>query len=222
MATDLNTGFKYTFENAERLYTSAELLAAQKHFSVATSLMVLCAEEAIKAFVIFSQAVWPDMFATQFKKYFEDHKTKLETIRGVRGMASLLQKMNELYYGPMLENIESEKEPVKVVKKRSLDNLIAALEKETATKKTEMKLESAWWRQAKTLKEEGLYVGFKNGKWLPTTSVNSRSWKAAHKYVSKLMEDLRITARIGFEDKEIKKMINSLKKEYYSRIADRL
>ena len=65
-------GFQLTFENAKRLFNAAEILEVQKEFPIANSLLVLCAEEGMKAFMIITQHFYPEKILDDFSKSFEN------------------------------------------------------------------------------------------------------------------------------------------------------
>jgi len=207
-------GFRLTFENAKRLFNAAETLENKKEFAIANSLLVLCAEEGMKAYTILTQHFFPEKIIDNFDKNFEHHKTKLEVIRSITGISQIFKKFGELYYNPILENIISEKkEDPKKLKDKSFQNLLDWLNNEAESDDTDLAKENDWWKQANTMKKNGFYVGFNKGdkQWTIPSSIKKDVYLKTKKYVNNFMKQIETLYNLDYNDKFVKEMITEAK-----------
>jgi AbiV family abortive infection protein len=200
--TDYTKGANLTFENATRLFKAAEVLENSNEFAIANSLMVLAAEEAVKAFIIININVFPESKNSSFNASFTDHKSKLKTIKSIRALSSLITGFVDLWFIPMLENLDKPKEERPKHRAQTFNNLIKWLKVESEYKDTDMSKESQWWDNAKTIKESGFYVGINNGKWLLPTSITRAKYMASKKYVSTFLEQVKTVLEFDFNSEE--------------------
>ena len=200
-------GFRLTFGNAKRLFNAAEVLESKKELPIANSLLVLCAEEAMKAYTIITQHFYPEKILEGFDKVFEDHKHKLDSIRSMSGISQILEKFGELYHNPILENIIDPKEDPKTLKERSFENLLAWLENEAESDDTDLAKEDNWWKHAKTMKENGFYVGFNNGRWTSPSSLKKEQYHKTKKYVGTFLGRIEVLYNLDFNDPTISELI---------------
>src|SRR5688572_30259588 len=112
-------GFKITLGNAKRLFAAAEALENTKEYPIANSLLVLSAEESMKAFAVLTQYLFPDKKFSSSDKVFRDHQHKLEAIAGLKMMIELTNKMWDMFYFPIVQNALN---PVKGFKKKRKEN----------------------------------------------------------------------------------------------------
>src|ERR1700679_2514040 len=124
-------GFELTYENAKELFTAAEILETKKKFSIANSLLILSVEEAVKAYILFSQHLFPEENVGNIEDFFNDHSYKLDSIRNLIAFSNLMKKMLELFYEPVIKNIDEPDEIRLPIRKQSFENLIAWMEQES-------------------------------------------------------------------------------------------
>jgi AbiV family abortive infection protein len=211
------TGFKLIFENAKRLYNAAEILAEKKEYAIANSLLVLCAEEAMKAHTVITQHFFPQEILDSFNKNFEDHKTKLESIRGIIMFLQLTNKMHEFIYDPLIENaINHKKEDIKRIKAEGIQKFVDWTNNIVDAKNTDLDEENNWWKQANTLKQNGFYVGLNKGnkQWIVPTSITKNRYVKTHKYVSNFLQQIEVIYNLNLENEDVNKMVRLFKLKF--------
>lgn len=214
MDTDIYMkGFRLTFENAKRLFVAAEVLEKTKEFAIANSLLVLSAEEGMKAYTVLTQHHFPEKILEDFDKSFQDHKHKLETIRSLTSISQIMQKFYELITEPIIENIEKSVEEISKVKSQGVKDTVKWLESQIDSngKETDMAKQNRWWKQAKTLKENGFYVGFNKGQWITPSSTKKQNYLITKEYVGDFIEQLEVLYTVDLNNPMIAKMITEMK-----------
>jgi len=89
---DYKDGYKHTLNNSIRLFDSAVLLAEKKkYYSVANSLLILSAEEAIKAFSLFHSYLFPNPPIENFEQLFFKHQFKHELTKSIILFAGIVE-----------------------------------------------------------------------------------------------------------------------------------
>ena len=215
-------GFRLTFENAQRLFTAAETLEINKEFiHISNSLMILAAEEAMKAYTILTQHFFPEKPLEGFNKFFEDHKHKLDTIRGIIGLKQIYQIFDEYWRNPILENIDKSPDELAKIKSDGIANIVKRLNVEADSNKTDMAIQNKWWQHAQTMKENGFYVGYNKGDWTTPLSIKKENYAKTKKYVSEFIESVSMLYKVDLADenlmdivKEVKTTITETKKKY--------
>ena len=165
-------GAKQSIKNALELKKSAELLAKQKIWGVANSLLILAAEEGIKAFVLYTKFSTPSYkFEEALIQYlFVDHKVKHEFAKKSflslsNGFISFLQTIVSLL-GKDKSNFKAE-----------FMKHYEEAEKNKLNEKEVNKIK-VFWEQADNNKNKGLYIDFNNNNWLnPQDSINEKIYK---------------------------------------------
>ena len=157
-------GFNYCIDNSFRLHSAAEKVSKQSYFGIATSLLVLSAEEGIKALLLLLKMHFPD------KKYkvehiFKDHVKKHNLSRDI------FDKWKHILisYDEMLKDLRKEFPSIKSfhrdVLKQKFD--VKLKEKYLAEDKTVGKADRKWWNNANKLKNKGFYVDYtENEGWI--------------------------------------------------------
>jgi len=208
-------GFRLTFENAQRLFNAAETLEEKKELAISNSLLILSAEEGMKAYTILTQHFYPERILEDFDKHFEHHKTKLESIRSLTCISQLVNKFRELHFNPIFENVINPKEDHQTVKNRNEQNLLGWLKKEAESNDTDLAKENDWWRQANTMKQNGFYVGFNNGnkQWTNPSSINKVKYFKTKKYVDNFLKQIKVLYNLDFNNGSVNEMIGELKRK---------
>ncbi|MEQ9168257.1 MAG: AbiV family abortive infection protein [Fulvivirga sp.] len=204
-------GFRLTFENAQRLFNASITLEEKNELAIANSLLVLCAEEGMKAYTIITQHFYPEKILEDFDKSFEDHKHKLEAIRSITGISQMFKKFGELYYYPIIENIIESKENAKKLKDKSFQNLLGWLKNEVKSNDTELAKQNIWWKHAKTMKENGFYVGYNKGHWTNPSSIKKENYLKTKKYVSEFLSQIEVLYNLDYNDKSVLDLIAEMK-----------
>ncbi len=206
-------GFRLTFENAQRLYNAAKVLEKKEEFAIANSLLILSAEEGIKAYTILNQYFFPNKKFDDFDKYSKDHKQKLKTIKSVSIISQIAEKFYELFYVPIIENTIESKEDKKTIRHNSFQNLLTWLENEAKLKHTELSKQSAWWMHANTMKKNGFYVSYNNGQWTNPSSIKKDNYLKSKKHVSTFINQVDVLYNLDFNNKLLQDLIAEMKNE---------
>jgi AbiV family abortive infection protein len=212
-------GFRLTYENAKRLFNIAETLEHNKEFPIANSLLILSAEEGMKAYIVLTQHFFPERILDDFDRHFEDHKTKLDSIRSTSGISHIMSKFKELHLDPILENFIDPKEDHQIVKERSEQNFLDWVNKEAESDNTDIAKENNWWRQANTMKQNGIYVGFNKGnkQWTLPSSINKAQYLKTKKYVDNFLKQIEVLYNLDYDDKDVNEMTMEIKQKIIER-----
>jgi AbiV family abortive infection protein len=196
-------GFRLALENANRLFTAAETLERENELPIASSLLVLAAEEGIKAVAILMQYFFPGNDIKGFKKSFEDHTYKLETIRGVVAFSKITQMMVDLFYVPVYESLEKSEEERARVNDQAFQNLLNWFKEQAGSKSNDLLKQSKWWKSSKNIKEAGFYVGIdeKKKRWIKPTA-SKQSYRKTKEYVAGFLSQINVMRSIDFKAKD--------------------
>ena len=74
---------------------------------------------------------------------------------------------------------------------------------------------SKWWEQANRIKNEGLYVDFKNGDWIDPIEIPAKEFEASYYYTSSLIKHLEFYQSLPSEiyTKMIPDIIDKMKEK---------
>jgi len=200
-------GFRLTFENAKRLFKAAEYLEERKEFPIANSLLVLSAEEGVKAYILLIKHLFPKVKFDLFYKFFRDHDLKLNTIQNLVLFFFIFQKIDELFYQPMIATNGLTEVEILMTRQLSFQNLIEQLSKEANTNNTDLDKELNWWENAKNLKEKGFYVEFNEGIWASPNILNEEKYIETKRYVSSFFIKIEKLKDLNYEDEEVKRYL---------------
>jgi len=219
-------GFRLAFENAKRLFKAAEALEKEKEFPIANSLLILAAEEGIKAYTILIKYFLPDKNLEMFKSVFEDHTFKLNVLRGFVLWIELMKKFIEYYYLPALQNLDKPYKEVKKLKSKYIANFVNWAKKDQRDKKNGLLKQLNWWKHAKAMKENGFYVRHNKGKWFVPTAIKKTHYLRTKKYVEANFQILEYLYDLDFNDKstqeDFSQVKQSMEKIYKEKIEGTL
>jgi len=168
-------GYRKTSRNALHLLEAAEKTKTI-NYGLANSLLILSAEEAVKALMLFSGKFDPESTEEDFDLFFRDHKFKHKTIKSVELWKNLMTTMLDVQFEPIVKLIQKaeqeESEPTEEemleAKKVGTDKLVLFLREANKNDKTaSLSPNDKWWNAANQSKNNGLYVGYDKGvkKW---------------------------------------------------------
>jgi len=207
--TDFHKGYKLTIENA---FNHLEVAYSIESISlgIASSHLILAAEEAVKAFLLFQLGFDKDFHkeAQDFDKYFSNHKFKHKIIRDIELLGNLMATSQEIRLKPF-EGIEPGTVSAEYLQEKNnegVQNLIKWLNNlNNGTE--ELDINEDWWKQADSNKNRGLYVNLlkKSGNWdgpfLVKESFYQKSKKIVTLFISKV-----VALEEVFEIPEVKEM----------------
>lgn len=165
-------GANLSIKNAQELYSVAEGLGKDGSYGLASSLMVLSAEESIKAFGMLGRGVYEKKWGSDLKKFFRSHKHKHDNagffLVMCNFMEEIIQEIEDIENDP---NITPEECKAVIIKKFQA----SILEK---LKNSDEKFISIvnWQVSADDIKKQGFYVDFSNEKWNSPNSVTENTY----------------------------------------------
>lgn len=203
-------GFVLSFENAKRLFKTAELLEALKEFAIANSLLILSAEEAMKSFSVLTRHDFPENILEDVEKSFEGHKHKLETMRTLVALSQVMQQMAD--FMPATENklAGKSKKEIEQLEGEGVDAVKKWLNS-AKDKRGDLSQEDEWWKHAKTMKEKGFYVGFSKGKWSSPESIKKPTYLKTKKYVGDFLAQMELLYSFDLDEKNVLKVMTEMK-----------
>lgn len=173
---ELYEGFLHCRKSAEEHRLCARLMAAKEIYGIANSHLILGAEEAIKALLIFFKYADIPLEIDSIKPFFKDHEAKHKL--GLHMMLDVIKSMAI----PNLAIITSQF--VKLAEKKttvndSLKSLMPLLRPLDNIDK--------WWLEANGKKNQGFYVGYCK-EWYPTSVVSKEDFKESEANTTHIFE----------------------------------
>jgi AbiV family abortive infection protein len=213
----LSEGAIYCFEMCRRHLTASMVLAEKKEYSIANSLLILCAEEALKSFILFSYARGMKFEGLDLKHFFSDHKPRHDFIKKVfltiQGLNTLgrvqdkhldyIKKGKELKIG-FIGNVDVKKIGFDISNCFSPNEIDKFFNEFYKTyDKNESKKMLDWWKNADQQKKEGFYVDYKSGFW-ETPSLKKNDYEITEKYVYEILQSIH-NLRLAYNSERILK-----------------
>lgn len=202
-------GFEIILNNAKEQIESAKILAKEKKYAPAIALLIIAAEEAMKGQTAYTQLFFPNAPEIDFSKYYKDHKTKLEGIRGTILITELLDKSFEIITNEIIN--KKEDEDTNTAYNRGIKKFTDYLTDLTENGNEEFDNELEWWKHAKGLKEDCLYVR-KNGKsWHNPQKTTKKLYDKTLLYVEQFVNNVDYINNIDTEKEPYKKITKKFK-----------
>ncbi len=206
-------GYKVSYENAKSLFESAEMLALEKKYGIAISLLILSVEEGSKAISFLSSFLegdnkiksWPDII---------DHKVKLDKIRGLLMHLEFIDIfVNEpIRHKEKLQKAESHEE-VNIIRNEIFDKALFNLGEMADDKSRKWSKFNNWWKDANNQKKKGLYVDLNNNKFVSPSDVKKPKYDKTKTMVQLFFERIDQINTLDFEDTEqVQSIKNHLEK----------
>ncbi|WP_157503211.1 AbiV family abortive infection protein [Mangrovimonas xylaniphaga] len=200
---------KPIYNNALRLRKDANLIAGKNQsFSTATSLLILSSEEVIKAILVFLHSQGYKVYRLQdSKKFFRDHKIRHQ-----------LSQLIETGYGLLESSMKLKESPKAIANTKirwlnsainELGRIAGALEPFVQTSERIEKLNGF-----NDSKNNGLYVGFKNGLMVPSEMITKDYFEEVQEIIErtfKFYKMLRVLHNPMIFNHRSPKEINQLK-----------
>jgi len=185
-----SNGYGICLKNAKSLFKISNLAGKNKEYGIACSLNILAAEEAIKAIVVLSQTISSTIIEPkEFSKVFSDHKTKHKLIKQAVGRIEFAKISSRELLLPIIErNDDITVEEIRRIRSKGFKRISKWVNKlKNHPENSPLLKEIDWWGKANDLKNEGFYVGQKNGKWLDPSLANKERFKVERKYANKII-----------------------------------
>ncbi|MFH5833192.1 AbiV family abortive infection protein [Halalkalibaculum sp. DA384] len=221
-------GARLSLDNAINHFEAGELLAGKGKFGLATSHIILAAEECAKAMVLFAKynlsdhkisdmpaevrQLMPILEDYDYKKIFYSHTPKQVLASFTSFLGFLLSKLYpipiSLLDKILFEGKELTDEEIEKVERMKEEQIKIIKEWKENGKVPDLGLQeiTRWWKESNPRKNNGFYVGIENGKWKKPQDFSEEDYYKAYNYVSGI---------IAYMDRSIK-----LQKEYNSIVTD--
>jgi len=190
--TDLShfcEGFDLIMKNANVHLKVAESAAKHKMYGIANSHLILCSEEAIKGYIVFSRHYDRELIVEDFDKYFSDHRFKHQMIKDMFHFINFLSEMYNVLLNPILELVKTKKrketseEEILAARDKGVEALISWFKSLPSIEHNEQ-----WWNEANKSKNKGFYINLLNNKWQTPFEVTMEEYEKSHMIVTQVME----------------------------------
>lgn len=177
-------GAKLCALNADDLFEGALSLEKLENHGAANSLMILSVEEYIKATVLLAGYCNVEL-GFDVKPIFGNHKSKHDQGARIVPILDLIDVVSGI-----LDKEKSRSESV-------LEFVNFVLKR--ASKENQDKIEN-WWREANNEKNNGFYVGYRNGNWQGPSRILKESYYESKKIVEKFRRISKLLNLINPDD----------------------
>ncbi len=208
-------GFQLTYDNSIRLFNAAVILEEKKQYPVANSLLILSAEEGIKAFAIITQSFYPEKEIENFGDFFRKHDFKIDNIRRLMVFTQLYQNFFKFFYDPIIENIKKTPEEIKVTRAKRLQKLVDWLKNDAMADNNELSKQNVWWKYVNNMKKNCFYVNYNEGQWSTPASLKKVQYDKTKKYVGDFIKQLESLKNIDFNDINFIEIVEELKQKTF-------
>jgi len=158
---DVLFGAQHAYYNAKSLYTGGLQLGANGNYGTANALLILSTEECVKCMILAAGFINVKI-DFKIEPFFKDHKTKHKKAGEMQKFINSFS----LFKTALTDVFEKRKSAFSIV----VNLGIAAVLSSVDFGKGDSTRFAKWWaEEANEMKNNGLYVGYFNGKWsLPT------------------------------------------------------
>lgn len=187
-------GSKLSLENAKNHFEAGDILAEKGKYGLATSHVILSAEEIAKSFFLLGRYWMPDYEDYNYKKLFYDHKPKQFIASLASFFGLMLEKGNpfpfpigDILFNELPDLNEEEIEHLVDTKQDRAQKAIGWL-KAQLKPGSETEQVSNWWEEVNNRKNAGFYVNFEKEQWTTPNLFTKEDYKRAYNYVSGMIE----------------------------------
>lgn len=174
-------GAKLMLSNALSLRSAAEDLARAARYGYATSLLVLAAEEALKAVLYYSAGNGLELHPDGLENYQRSHKKR-------HGLACALLII--VYY---VEKTGLEVDDWGAIEERIVEvfkQLFLDVKNHAVPEQVHAVLH--WWQRANDLKQKGMYVDEEPGGWSAPSEVSQGTYNETYGFVKPIIDGARV------------------------------
>lgn len=183
-------GAELMLKNALGLRSSAEALAHESKYGYATSLLILAAEEALKAVVYYSAGVGIALDPDGVNKYQKSHRKRHRLTSALLVMSYYVEK-SRLAVG---DEIGVERKIVEILKL-----LFADVQNGEIPDRVSEVIE--WWKCANQLKQKGMYVDEESDGWSAPSQFSQDTYDEVYESVRPIIDGarfIRLIERCGY------------------------
>ena len=198
----LPQGSMLAVQNSDRLVASAKILAAQGDFATASSLLVLAAEELIKAFIWMIKGMGMHLPLPSQRRFTTDHRTRHEIARFQTFTMYLMGRFFDWHFD-LQERFKDDTVGLRKARKTEFEKYLDVVRNLDTDHVFNRLME--WWENANRLKNFGLYVDFDGEKWRTPESVGeadyAQSLEVVNEWREVVGESVRQWAELGDEER---------------------
>jgi AbiV family abortive infection protein len=196
MGLNFLRGYHIIMKNAYAHYHAAKLIAwKKKSYGIASSLLILSAEEAVKAGVTLFLHFDPTIKVTGYKKLFKDHRVKHAKIIEFEHTRAFMIGMIRQMAKPIITYAKSDEEfsieSLQVAQSEGVKAIIAWIQS-LIQGNTKLEYHEDWWKQANTEKNRGFYVDLNEstGEWENPQEIPKIQYLKTKSIVEPLLKDI--------------------------------
>jgi len=183
-------GSRLALENADRHLRCGEALALSREFGMATSHMVLAAEEALKAGVLAMLGEGIELPLRMLAAILTQHKPR-QTVGALLALGQFFLAT----WSDMISSLD-QKHPdsstLEYIEDRriAVANLVQELNRAADASPGESRIIDVldWWAQSNHLKQRGFYVDIKDGEWSGPYSLSEFEFNTARDIAREVVE----------------------------------
>ena len=143
---------------------------------------------------------------------------KINSIKSSIFSIELFTKFFEFLYDPQIKDIMVSKSELKNIRSEGINKLILWLENMANSKNDYISVQLKWWENAKTMKVNGFYVGFKKGKWYKPSSIKKPHYIQTKKYVGDFLSRVEVFNNINFNEEPIPDILFLIKSKIIKHV----
>lgn len=209
-------GYKSAIVNARNQLQAAEALSKLNNYGLAVSILILASEEAVKAFSIYAKGLFKESPFPDYNKIFQSHDVKIEQIRGIVLFGELFKRMSDLVYFPIYLSLDGSSEEIEKTRNEGFKNFINWLNTDATSKYSNLHRQMKWWKHAKNLKEDGIYVR-PNGKgWHLPEKIQRKTYQITYDYVSEIIDVVETFDEIDLKQPHFSELLRAIKLQMFS------
>jgi AbiV family abortive infection protein len=185
-------GLRLALENAQRHLLCADALAGIAQHSVATSHLVLAAEETVKGAVFWAIAMKAPLPEREIRELLSNHNVRHELADGIIVIdlvfGGLVNALTPFHPSDFSSDAEFREARMAAVKR----HCEALTERFTSNASDDVLLRGReWWPVASQLKNRGFYVDYVAGQWTSPSDLTMAEYELARQIVIDLLGPLR-------------------------------
>ncbi|CCH01948.1 hypothetical protein FAES_3942 [Fibrella aestuarina BUZ 2] len=214
---NLLEGGRLCFANAEVHFECADHIATLGHYGMASSHLVLAAEEAVKSFVCWAKLFGLDM-PDKVDKYFSQHSPRHNAARELYSLfrdvlaiqdqiKALVPRLGIAFVTEQLDKgITLDEHFIQTTLVEALAPQVALetgrllLEQKASHDLYQERIDRKWWNNANGLKNRGFYVDHEDNKgWLLPQQISKAEYQDSRERVDRVLTVLEQMARFDLD-----------------------
>lgn len=219
-------GCQLALENAVRHLRCGEALALSQEYGIATSHMVLAAEEALKSIVLAMLGDGIDLPPSAVASILTQHKPRLIVGALLTLMQFLTTSWVNLITSLNQEHPDSTAPEYAEARRAAVANLVAELNRVADASQGEAHIIDVmdWWAGSNLLKQRGFYMDLEDGNWVGPFSLTESDFRAAFEIASEIVGITQRSISIALDEhqdsrEEFVQSLNNQLREWRGRFT---